>query len=203
MSTNRLLMAFGTTLALTLIIGSVLVPMYSQRALQARIHDSALYISGYAGNPQGRLKSASDDIGDQYSDGNTRQVKTSIQYASRLKARAVMAAGTQYEPYYMNSNYAMGMVENKRLGAGLVAADGMNGNTAYSYPNYYQNYPDYNAYYPPQLYQVEPYRIQNAASNTEQYDRIHENTFLAAKKILYPLSLLMWTRVHTAIYAGF
>ena len=31
---------------------------------------------------QGRLKSAADDIGDQYSDGNTNQIKTTIRNSS-------------------------------------------------------------------------------------------------------------------------
>jgi hypothetical protein len=52
MFTKRNLMAFATTLVLTIIVGSV---------VQVQLHRGI----------QGRLKSATDDIGGQYSDGNT------------------------------------------------------------------------------------------------------------------------------------
>src|SRR5208282_1146293 len=42
---------------------------------------------------QGRLKSAADDIGDQYSDGNTNSVKTTIRNS---ETNEVFSAGTAY-----------------------------------------------------------------------------------------------------------
>jgi len=40
---------------------------------------------------QGRLKSAADDIGDQYSDGNTNEIKTTVRNS---KTEEVFNAGT-------------------------------------------------------------------------------------------------------------
>jgi hypothetical protein len=87
MFSQRNMMVLGTTLALTVIIGSV-VQTYSKRELQ------------------GRLKSATDNIGDQYSDSNTFQLKARVRNASSYLAQQLvpMRKSFQYEPYYLNSN---------------------------------------------------------------------------------------------------
>ena len=148
---------------------------------------------------QGRLKSAADDIGDQYSNGNVREIASAtrpMQLASTMK-------DSSYEPYYMSSNYTAGSmgVENKRLASGLVGVD----STSYRVrsgiqESYYSsnNYPNYYpGYYQPAP--VEPYRIQDAESNTEQYDHFQENTFLGVKD--NPLSTFS-IDVDTASYSN-
>ena len=71
------------------VAGVIAMQTYAQRALQARIHDTA-----------------------QYLETNT----------------ALIGNSTQYEPYYMNSDYnvASNSVENKRLGNNLGGADSSN-----------------------------------------------------------------------------
>ena len=81
MFTKRTVMALGTILALTLIIGSV---------LQVQLKK---------GQIQGQLKSAASNIGDQYSDANTANLKSTV-----------------YEPVYQSSNYD---VQKKQLGVVL------------------------------------------------------------------------------------
>ena len=68
------------------VAGVIAMQTYAQRALQARIHDTSVYMA----NATGTI-------------GNS----------------------TQYEPYYMQSNYQVNSAseENKRLGTGLVGAD--------------------------------------------------------------------------------
>lgn len=141
---------------------------------------------------EGRLKSAADDIGDQYS--------TAVR--TRPMQLASAQGGASYEPYYMASNYS---VENKRLSSGLV---GMDSNTyrvrsgiqesvysGYDSNTYY--YP--NTWYYPEPAPIEPYRIQDAESNTEQYDHFEENTFLGVKE--NPLSTFS-IDVDTASYSN-
>ncbi|MDE2221697.1 MAG: hypothetical protein KGK03_01360 [Candidatus Omnitrophica bacterium] len=72
------------------VAGIIAMQTYAQRALQARIHDAALYMANATSN-------STEGI------GNT----------------------TQYEPYYMQSNYdvSTNSVDNKRLGKDLVEAD--------------------------------------------------------------------------------
>jgi Flp pilus assembly pilin Flp len=71
------------------VAGVIAMQTYAQRALQARVHDAAVYMAGSA------------------SGGN------------------VIGNDTQYEPYYLNSDYnsTTNSNDNKRLGSGLVAAD--------------------------------------------------------------------------------
>lgn len=92
MFTKQSLTALTTTLVLTLVIGSVVVPNYMKRAVQ------------------GRLKSASDDIGDQYSPG-------------RKKAMAPGVQGGLYQPSYLSSNYSTvgATVREARLAEGTVS----------------------------------------------------------------------------------
>ena len=72
-----------------------------------------------------------------------RALQARIHDASIYLENSTTAIGksTQYEPYYLTSNYTVNSnsVENKRLGAGLVGEDSANGrirtgyqNTAYS-----------------------------------------------------------------------
>jgi hypothetical protein len=42
---------------------------------------------------QGRLKSAADDIGDQYSDGNTNEIKTTVRNSSTEETFGVSGIG--------------------------------------------------------------------------------------------------------------
>jgi predicted anti-sigma-YlaC factor YlaD len=83
MFTKRNVMSFATTLALAMIVGSVVLTTH-------KIH------------LQGRLKSAADDIGDQYSDA-----KKSM----------------QYQPVYASSSYSSQFAANKNLGSAFVDAD--------------------------------------------------------------------------------
>ena len=84
------------------VAGVIAMQTYAQRALQARIHDAAGYMS----------KSGVDDSGNQIL-GNT----------------------TQYEPYYLQSNYASATNsdESKRLGEGLEQADSVTNSTRNGY----------------------------------------------------------------------
>jgi len=68
------------------VAGVIAMQTFAQRAMQARIHDAAIYMQNQTGNI-----------------GNS----------------------TQYEPYYLTSNYSVesNSTENKRLGQGLVGAD--------------------------------------------------------------------------------
>jgi len=84
------------------VAGVIAMQTYAQRAMQARIHDAAVYMTN-----------STTEIGKD----------------------------TQYEPYYLQSNYTVdsNSVENKRLGTGLVGQDSTTGrlrsgfqNTAYS-----------------------------------------------------------------------
>lgn len=103
MFTKRTLMTLGTTLALTIIIGSV---------VQLQVKKGV----------QGILKSSTDDMGDQYSNANT----------SQFQARASGTAGYMAQPTSMRmakSSYAMahGPMYNRTLGTGLVANQFMAG----------------------------------------------------------------------------
>jgi Ca-activated chloride channel homolog len=229
MFTKRTILTIGTTLAVFIIIGST--QQFLKRGLQ------------------GRLKGAVDNIGDQYSSGNSNQVMVSIPSkvenknvlpsnptiikpilppvnplpssfstgASLYRAASTLAA----EPFYINRTAmnplvrggGMNLATNNLETTMAQSASSIAGNTPpitdrlaigrqltsfqsranpayepyylssnypqYNYPQY--NYPNYNGYYP-QPYPVEPYRIQNAASNTEQYDRIYDNPFLTTKE---------------------
>jgi len=108
MFSQRNMMVMGTTLALTVIIGSVLQTV-AHRQLQSR------------------LKSAADDVGDQYSSGNIFQYKARIHDARTYFAPSAMAIrkSTQYEPYYLKSGSMLAMDSAKRLGSGLVTAGPM------------------------------------------------------------------------------
>jgi Domain of unknown function (DUF4349)/Putative zinc-finger len=97
MLSNRTLMALGTTLALTIIIGSV---------VQVQLKK---------GQVQGRLKSAADDIGSQYTDAYTRK---------SYLAMPAMAGNMMAAP----------MLQNERLGAGLISSGPMI--RARAYPTY-------------------------------------------------------------------
>ncbi len=72
------------------VAGVIAMQTYTQRALQARMHDAAQYMANAAGAP-----------------GYNH---------------------TQYEPYYLQSNYDVtsNSVENKRLGQNLVGSDSQN-----------------------------------------------------------------------------
>ena len=93
MRTNYLSkVSIGAGVLATLFVCFLMLQTYSQRTLQ------------------GRLRSAADDIGDQYSPGNTnvyRSTVTSSQTdASKylVSGTSQLASTTQYEPYYLQSN---------------------------------------------------------------------------------------------------
>jgi len=88
MFNKRSMMTLGTTLAITLIIGSV-VQTYVKHGIQ------------------GNLKSAADDLGDQYSDANTFQRKVPAGFIASFHAMPAMrmAKSVGYQPYYMQRNY--------------------------------------------------------------------------------------------------
>jgi Flp pilus assembly pilin Flp len=76
------------------VAGVIAMQTYAQRALQARVHDAAIYMVG---------SNVDNTIGNS----------------------------TQYEPYYLNSEYNVtaNTTEDKRLGTGLVAADSTSNRT--------------------------------------------------------------------------
>ena len=142
---------------------------------------------------QGRLKSASDDIGDQYAEGNLRG-GAAMQRMPQSRTMQMASANMKgsYEPYYMASNYSVTAngFAAKRLGAGLVGADsesyrarsGLESTTYYTQPTQIYSYP-----------------VQNEGSNTEQYDHFNDNTFLGVKE--NPLSTFS-IDVDTASYSN-
>jgi len=86
MFTNRTIMALGTTLALTIIVGSV-VQTYVKRGIQ------------------GRLKSAADNIAEQYSIGNTNQLKAPNYEQSKIYPNQL--AMNEHRSFWASDNEAI------------------------------------------------------------------------------------------------
>jgi len=96
-----------------IIVGVSSLHLYAQRTIQARIRDASQYLSQMSSTPiaMGRLKSASNDIGDQYSSGNTSQSATTgkpaaFQLAATISAKQAVvsdrlrrAGGSQTSQY--------------------------------------------------------------------------------------------------------
>ena len=145
-----------TTVLATLVICVLVFHNYSQRGIQ------------------GRLKSANDNIGDQFSPGNvpTRALQAKTRDASNYMATA--KSSTQYQPYYMKSvteGSAIQLAASpqvimasgvSRQSAGMAYQD----STIYPYQPYYRQ-EEYQQYY------------QQAPSDTAEYNKIEDNKFLA------------------------
>lgn len=77
---------------------------YAQRSIQARIKDASNYMDGQTTLALGgRLHSAADDIGAQYSSGNTNVYRRVDQLALARKSEKKTEA--IYEPYYAATDY--------------------------------------------------------------------------------------------------
>jgi len=100
MLSKRTIMIFGITLALTFIIGSVV-------------------LKGIPRTFPGRLKSASDDIGNQFSPRNA----VNHMFAKKMP---------NVTPYYLNNNYGSPMM----AGSGGLQAQGFESNASYRVPPY-------------------------------------------------------------------
>ncbi len=208
---------------------------YAQRGLQGRVRDASMYLAKqskgskssetYAFNRQpssvwfnkgiqGRLKSATDDIGDQFSAGNTayhRNVaQSSVRAVSGASAMGVsseklegtmqLAAMTtpaakagdrlmeskQYEPYYSASNYLIARGEN----GAVQSFDRVRASNGFQTSNYPVE--SDMVVYSPQYYPYQP-------ANTESYDQINENGFFAPN--VNPLSTFS-IDVDTASYSN-
>jgi Ca-activated chloride channel family protein len=150
---------------------------------------------------QGKLKSSTDDIGDQYSPQATRIITTSStqekektsfdQLANVRKNLGERHEGmiAQYEPYYQRTQYEVdkNVVQKKILDEGFVAGDGysraavVKGDAEFHSNMYYPNVP-----YP-------------LSSSSEEYKIINDNGFKSTS--LDPLSTLS-IDVDTASYSN-
>ena len=168
----------------------------------------------------GRLKSAADDIGEQYSVGDTRvrdasffmaksgekKEQDKIQVAKGISTFQ-LAATEQYEPYYMSSSYSAPR-ENIKLGTeSRVRAAGGYQETAYAQPMVLAEDAAAPAFtrmadeagYSGRKDDYYYYQPPAYPSSTEQYDRVYENSFLTA--IDNPLSTFS-IDVDTASYSN-
>ena len=161
----------GGGVAVMLIAALVSLQTYAQRSIQ------------------GRIRSASDDIGDQYSPASA----PARAYTGQTQQLALSKA-PQYEPYYLSTNYDAGRVEGKtaertRAAGGLQSA-------APSLLDAEQEFwgDEVKEEVPPD----ESWRY-NPNFHTEEYDRIYENPFMTVKE--NPLSTLS-IDVDTASYSN-
>jgi hypothetical protein len=154
MFTKKTAVTLATTLILTIVVGSVL-QNYKQRSLQGRVMDASSYLThapqsmqmAFSSGSQGRLKSASEDIGDQFSPTNTNVIMAKKTESWRQSGMRKGLA--QYEPYDMVSSYSIEDAgSTKRLAEGTLAYDAsaarvrLGGEAS----TYYQN-SDSSAYY--------------------------------------------------------
>ncbi|MEI7999609.1 MAG: von Willebrand factor type A domain-containing protein, partial [Candidatus Omnitrophota bacterium] len=205
MFTKRTVVGLTTTLALAVIIGSV------------------IQTQNFRG-VQGRLKSSSDNIGDQFTTGRVLQAR--MRDASVVLAKG--SSSVQYEPYYMKSDYDVSRrsVGDKRLDSGstgkyvLATAEGsyraravggaetmayieapasvINPTTPVSTP-IVLNDQEYRGFPERKMLSEESFREQKLEGNTASYDRIYENPFLSSKD--NPLSTFS-IDVDTASYSN-
>lgn len=248
-STLRVTQMAGGVVVLVL-LAAVSLQTMNQRTIQSRVTDTSRYLTAQTqlavqtpkAEPQkvdqlaffqdkaaaiygtkSRLKSAADDIGDQYSAGNTKVTASRSQIA--------LQKTSQYEPYYLETDYKepaegqivlsekkfeardevgqkMKSLERVRTSGGFQSSD---------YGSYDKNQRSdlavpatAPAIYEPQPYQTkgeevhryigkDVYDIRDREFNTEGYDRIYENAFLEAKE--NPLSTFS-IDVDTASYSN-
>ncbi len=158
-------MTVGGGVAATLIIGILSLQMYAQRSIQ------------------GRIRSASDDIGDQYSAG-----KTSAGPYQQLAGKKTR----QYEPYYLSTDYSVTKTEgHSPARTREKAAGGLAPSKIISVEQEYWGGDGDAA-------EDESWRY-NPAFHTEEYDRIYENQFMAVQE--NPLSTFS-IDVDTASYSN-
>ena len=174
---------------------------------------------------KGSLKSATDDIGDQYAAGNT-SVRVNNKVQSSVGAGALVmkdsASTVQYEPYYLNLGYKVthemqtaqieGKTEykelvRKRVTGGYQSSSYDDGRLGTNTPYPSEPYPN-TAVLREETYGSKSYRPQiidqrwpqpQPQSNAEEYDRIYENAFLESRE--NPLSTFS-IDVDTASYSN-
>ncbi len=225
------------------------VQHYTQRQLQARVRDSSMFLeknrferynvsSAVSNKPAedkrfqlARVRSATDDIGDQFSPGLTSLSNVKKDLLAEGDAQQMAAVGgknemfmmkgvvsgpvkakemelaktSQYEPYYLKSNYT---VENGRDVGRLEATTRVSGgrqDTSYnmpvaSAPAVYRYPATVDEITSEESSQIVPYYYPSVqVANTETYDQIHENGFLAPAQS--PLSTFS-IDVDTASYSN-
>ena len=223
------------SLVILALLAVISLQTMSQRSMQARVRDASRYLSERtelaANKPQpvekkndqlallkdkaaalygtkGRLKSATDDIGDQYSPDNTHVTERTQVTSSTLASAVPIGKTSQYEPYYLETDYkapAEMQVANsgqefwgskeeesvrKRASGGFQAStydserrDDLPVPAAppaiYPYKQQPYSTKDYNESIVMDMRQPQP------VSNTEGYDRIYENAFLEAPTSIF------------------
>ena len=161
----------GGGVAVMLIAGLIGLQTYAQRSIQ------------------GRIRSASDDIGDQYSAGNT-SVRP---YAGRPRQLA-LSKTQQYEPYYLSTDYDMSTA-GKRMASGAPLSEGLLPTT----PGVIDAEQEFWGDEVKEEAPAEEAWRYNPNFQTEEYDRIYENPFM--KVTDHPLSTFS-IDVDTASYSN-
>ena len=217
MSIKRTAVIMGTILFLGIVVWSVPQINIQSTIVQTRAAVSPIMNLAFKNSVQGRLRSAADDIGDQYSDASTHVIRpqVSVLKSNPMPIAAGSFADNSFEPYYMASSNATARIPDvgmKRLGTGLagipLASEGLSRGgmqeTRYSEccpgttnepilnsNNEYLNNP--------QPRWIAPISVEDTATNTEDYDHFDENAFLAVKD--NPLSTFS-IDVDTASYSN-
>lgn len=197
--TRRYFAQLSTLLVLIMVI-AVSLQVYTKRGIQ------------------GRIKSAADDIGEQFSPGNGNVMKAAQsvsptapsasaerrEFAKKDKGGYQMSA-YQYEPYYLTSNHAAPQEAGKLAAIGAKTAGGFQ-RQSYDPAVLGMETDLLDESRTIALYRVDTdgrycdsIRCQSAPGNTEEYQRIYENEFLEVAQ--NPLSTLS-IDVDTASYAN-
>ncbi|MFA5260725.1 MAG: VWA domain-containing protein [Candidatus Omnitrophota bacterium] len=142
--------SIGGGVAVMLIAALVSLQMYAKRSIQ------------------GRLRSATDDIGDQYSPGNT-----SVRSYTGQRQRLALSKTQQYEPYYLSTDYDVSTTDRKMV-SGVPVSESPQPGTPGRMPAEQESWgPEDKEDVPPD----EAWRY-NPDFHTEEYDRIYENPFM-------------------------
>ncbi len=163
--------SIGGGVAVMLIAGLIALQTYAQRSIQ------------------GRIRSATDDIGDQYSPGNT-----SVRSYTGQPQQLALSKSQQYEPYYLDTDYNMSAADGSRVSGapGESLPSSAAGMRLSEQEEFWGEDKKEDA--PPE----ESWRY-NPDFHTEEYDRIYENPFLTVTE--NPLSTFS-IDVDTASYSN-
>ncbi|MBP7162730.1 MAG: VWA domain-containing protein [Candidatus Omnitrophica bacterium] len=140
---------------------------------------------------QGRIRSATDDIGEQYSPGNT-----SVRSYTSQPQQLALSKTSQYEPYYLDTAYNVSSADRRRV-SGAPRSEGLPSDTSETGMRLAEQEfwgEDKKEEAPPE----DSWRY-NPDFHTEEYDRIYENPFMTVTE--NPLSTFS-IDVDTASYSN-
>ncbi len=147
MNTSKL--KYPAMVLATLVVCVLVFQNYAHRALQSRVRDAGQYMTSqttalgqtkqyepyyqpsasfniFGKGVQGKMKSSSHDIADQYSPNSTTASRANLGQQTTETSQVISLANTkQYEPYYQQSSYNVqkDSVDKKMMDEGLVAMD--------------------------------------------------------------------------------